>query len=253
MKSTILFVLNLLAFFWQIIPSRIRLMIFTSLFLVESRGKKPSYGLKHLFNIQDQLSWVINERAMAYGSGVHPKHKLTSYHDFFIDNICNGQKVLDVGCGYGAVARSIALALKDSRVLGIDLNSKNIAKATSVINPKNLAFIEADASKFKFNEIFDVVVLSNVLEHIVNRVDFIKSLKISSGAKKFLIRVPLFERDWEMPMRRELGVNYFSDNDHKIEHSFKEFKSEVEMADFKITNYQTLWGEIWAVCDCRNF
>jgi len=228
-------------------------MIFTGLFLAESRGKKPSSGLKYLFNIKDKLNWVVNERAMAHGAGEHPKHKLTNYHHFFIDNISNYQKVLDVGCGYGAVARSIALAHKNSMVVGVDISSKNIAKATSVFNPKNLSFVKADASNFNFNERFDVVVLSNVLEHITNRVDFLKCLKKSSGASKFLIRVPLFERDWEMPMRRELGVNYFSDNDHKIEHSLEELKSEVEMASFEIINYQTLWGEIWAVCDCRNF
>jgi len=43
-------------------------MIFTGLFLAESRGKKPSSGLKYLFNIKDKLNWVVNEMAMAHGA-----------------------------------------------------------------------------------------------------------------------------------------------------------------------------------------
>ena len=62
-----------------------------------------------------------------------------------------------------------------------------------------------------------------------------------------LMRVPLFERDWQMPLRKELGVNYFSDNDHKIEHTLNEFKNEIMDAGLFINNINTLWGEIWAV------
>lgn len=251
MKLITLFFANILSYFWHIIPNKLRLIIFTGFFLVESRGRSPSSGLKHLFKIKDKLNWIINERAMAYGGGEHPKHKLTNYHQFFIDNIVNHQKILDVGCGYGAVARSVALAHKDSIVLGIDISHSNISKAISVINPKNLSFLEGDASDFKFKEEFDVIVLSNVLEHICDRVRFLKQLRMSSGANKFLIRVPLFERDWEMPMRQELDIDYFSDDDHKIEHTLTEFNSEINMADMKIVSYQTLWGEIWAVCEYR--
>lgn len=251
MKLTALIFANIFSYVWHIIPNKLRLIIFTGFFLVESRGLSPSSGLKHLFKIKDKLNLIINERAMAYGKGEHPKHKLTNYHQFFIDNIVNYQKVLDVGCGYGAVARSIAFAHKDSIVLGIDINHSNISKAISVINPKNLSFLQGDASDFNFKEKFDVIVLSNVLEHIYDRVSFLKQIRMSSGAKKFLIRVPLFERDWEMSMRRELDINYFSDNDHKIEHTLTEFQSEINMADMEVITYQTLWGEIWAVCHYR--
>ena len=41
----------------------------------------------NIFLIKDSLDWVINERALKYGQGIHPKHKLTNYHHFFIDRI----------------------------------------------------------------------------------------------------------------------------------------------------------------------
>ena len=46
--------------------------------------KIPKKGLKSLFLIKDKLDWVINERALKYGSGIHPKHSLMKYHDFFL-------------------------------------------------------------------------------------------------------------------------------------------------------------------------
>jgi hypothetical protein len=36
-----------------------------------------------LFAVQDVLEHVVNERAMAYGLGEHPKHKLTRGTHFF--------------------------------------------------------------------------------------------------------------------------------------------------------------------------
>jgi hypothetical protein len=68
----------------------------------------------------------------------------------------------------------------------------------------------------------------------------------STRAGRFLIRVPLFERDWKLPMRRAVGANYYSDPDHKIEPSIPEFRAETAEAGLAITEMLTMWGEIWA-------
>jgi hypothetical protein len=91
-----------------------------------------------------------------------------------------------------------------------------------------------------------VVVLSNVLEHISDRPGFLAALIATTSAKRFLIRVPLFERDWKMPLRRALGVNYYSDPDHKIEPTQAEFREETARAGLAIDELITPWGEIWA-------
>ena len=93
---------------------------------------------------------------------------------------------------------------------------------------------------------WDVVVLSNVLEHIVDRVGLLTTLVAHTHAKKFLIRVPHFERDWKMPMRRAVGANYYSDPDHKIEPTQAEFRDETARAGLVIDELLTPWGEIWA-------
>jgi len=247
MKSLGIHLANLLAILWRVFPQRFRLLLMKGLFVLESRGSDVGQGLARLFALQDALDHVINERAMVYGKGEHPKHKLTRYHDFFIAHIGDGARVLDVGCGYGAVARSIARARPNVHVTGVDYDRGRLAQANASENPNNLSFVEADATKSVPPGPWDVVVLSNVLEHISDRHGFLSALIVTTQAKRFLIRVPLFERDWKMPMRRAVGANYYSDPDHKIEPMEMEFREETARAGLAIDELTTPWGEIWAV------
>ena len=250
-RKTGLAVAGVLSKLWRLIPARLREMLLFGLFVLESRQDDPAEGLKRLFTIQDRLSLTINERAMAYGRGVHPKHELTRYHDFFIAGVGETARVLDLGCGYGAVARSIARARPAADIVGVDLDDGRLAEARAADNPPNLSFLKADVTRDLPGGVFDVVVLSNVLEHIADRVPFLEAVLRSARPDKILIRVPLFERDWQMAMRRAVGADYRSDPDHKIEHTIAEFEAETAAAGLAITQMATLWGEIWAECRPR--
>ncbi len=249
MKALLLTLANGLAVIWRLIPGRLRTGLITGFFVLESRHPDPAAGLRRLFILRDRLELVTNERAMALGRGEHPKHRLTDYHRFFIDRIGARDRVLDIGCGYGAVARDVALSHPEATVVGIDMNRPRLDQAIASDNPPNLRFVEGDATKAVPDGGWDVIVLSNVLEHISDRVGFLAAVRTSTGAPKFLIRVPHFEREWQMPMRKELGVNYYSDDDHKIEHTLAEFRAETAAAGLEIAEILTPWGEIWA--DCR--
>lgn len=248
MKTVLLVVANVLAFGWRLLPERLRLGVITGLLVLESRHSEPAVGLRRLLLVRNRLDWIISERAMAYGGGEHPKHRLTRYHDFFIQRIRDGERVLDVGCGYGAVARSIARSRPRCTVVGIDHDKPRLAQAMASDNTANLSFIEGDATRSVPEGPWNVVVLSNVLEHIADRVGFLQALQRAAHADRFLIRVPLFERDWQMALRRELGVDFRSDDDHKIEHTLEEFRAEVSRANMEMVELTTLWGEIWAEC-----
>ena len=204
-----------------------------------------------MFLIKDKLDWIINERAIKYGNGVHPKHLLTNYHQFFIDRIKDGDSVLDVGCGNGSVAISIAKRNLNSFITGIDLDKNNIKFAKEKQkknNLKNLNFINGDINDFKEIK-SDVVILSNVLEHIKNRSLFLENIQKLSGANLFLIRVPYFKRDWQIAFRKELGMYYFSDKDHKIEHTLRGIKTRIKNIKFKMNETIIIWGEIWTKCE----
>ena len=231
------------------IPNNFRYRLFFTLFILESRGKDIRNGLRRIFVIEDYLNLVINERALALGDGTHPKHRLIGYHEFFIMNLMGCQNILDIGCGYGAVARSIAMAYPSTKVLGIDNSFEQIQKALTLPKLQNLSFQLMDLENFEPREKYDAVILSNILEHLDERVKSLRFIISKTQCSKFLIRVPLFERHWTIPMRKELGINYYQDDDHKIEHTIEQFYEEIESAGLRIQSISTKWGEIWTICE----
>lgn len=248
MKKLLLILIRVLSWPLYLIPARVRLGLIKGLMVLDSRVGTPSDALKRQFQLLDMAEKVISERAMVYEGGIHPKHRLTRYHDFFVDNIAAGNSVLDVGCGYGALARSIAGQVEGSKVTGIDSDGPRLAQALGSKNPDNLTFVLGDALQDLPSAQWDVMVLSNVWEHIENRVEFMQGLLAKVQPEKVLIRVPMFERSWYLPMRKELGITYFSDTTHFIEHTLSEFSDETKRAGLQIDQQYMRWGEIWAVC-----
>jgi len=176
-------------------------------------------------------------------SGIHPKHRLMNYHKFFVDNVDKGDVVLDVGCGNGALSYDVAKKAK--KVVGIDLNEKNISFAKERYSEENIEYICGDALKDLPNEKFDVIIMSNVLEHIENRVEFLERLR--EKAARFLIRVPMINRDWITLYKKEMGLDYRLDKGHFVEYTLDGFVKELEKAGLRIQDYSIQFGEIWAV------
>lgn len=85
-------------------------------------------AMRLLLMVDSVVSKLINRLAIPYDGGVHVKHRLMRYHEFFVNRVASGERVLDIGCGYGAVAYSLA-ARAGALVTGIDLNEANVAKA----------------------------------------------------------------------------------------------------------------------------
>ncbi len=200
------------------------------------------------------LRWVMKTHSLAYGlagslakkiekDGLHPKHRLMNYHKFFVDNVDESDFVLDIGCGNGALTYDVASKVK--RIVGIDLSEKNISIAKRTYSRENIEYICGNALTDLPNEQYDVVILSNVLEHIDKRVKFLVSLK--SLAPKFLIRVPMLNRSWIDVYKKELGLEYRLDRTHFIEYTFEGFKKELNEAGLSVLGYSIQFGEIWAV------
>ncbi|MDD4990304.1 MAG: class I SAM-dependent methyltransferase [Candidatus Pacebacteria bacterium] len=190
-----------------------------------------------LHNFAYKLSSVLAIKQ----EGKHPKHRLTSYHRFFLDNIQKGNKVLDIGCGWGELA--FDLAKKAKKVVAIDLNEAYLKKAKQKNSLPNIEYVLGDATTYSFKEHFDVVVLSNVLEHIEKRVEFLR--KIKPLANKFLIRVPMLNRDWIVLYKKEMGVEYFLDKGHFTEYTLEELQAELSQAGYTVENYSIQFGEFY--------
>ena len=201
--------------------------------------------IKFLCNLHSFIYFLIGQLATRSNQGINPKHEIMKYHDFFINNISQNSTVLDIGCGNGMVAYDISKKAK--KVVGIDFSSKSIEKAKRIYHGNNLEFIVGDATIFQFQKKFDIIVLSNVLEHIEKRVDFLKNIKGLSDT--LLIRVPMINRDWITPYKKEIGANWRLDNTHYIEYTLDSFQNELNQAALKIKNYSIQFGEIWAVIE----
>ena len=202
-------------------------------------------AMRVLLKADDFLTKCINRLAIEYDGGVHVKHRLMKYHDFFVERISPGERVLDVGCGYGAVAYSVA-SRAGAVVVGIDLRAENILKAQQLFQHPNLSFLQGDALQGLPKESFDVIMLSNILEHIEQRVEFLTIVHERLSPQRCLIRVPMFNRDWRVPLREELAMSYFSDPTHYTEYTQESFEKEIRAAGLTITHLQINWGEIWA-------
>lgn len=176
-------------------------------------------------------------------NGLHPKHRLMNYHKFFVDNVGEKNTVLDIGCGNGALTYDVARKAK--KVVGIDLKEQNISIAKKKFSRENIEYVYGDALTDLPNKQFDVIILSNVLEHIDKRTRFLTSLK--KLAHKFLIRVPMLNRSWIDIYKKELGLEYRLDNTHFIEYTFESFKEELDKVRLRILDYSIQFGEIWAV------
>ena len=91
-KNTIIYILDIISFFWKLIPNIFRGFLIRFVLAIESRGN-PKKSLKFLFQIQDYLEQFINQSALRYEGKHHPKHRLTSYHNYFISNIEDNSRV----------------------------------------------------------------------------------------------------------------------------------------------------------------
>jgi 2-polyprenyl-3-methyl-5-hydroxy-6-metoxy-1,4-benzoquinol methylase len=208
-------------------------------------ASEPAAALQQLLQMDDDLTGAINEVALSYGGGIHAKHRLMRYHDFFVDRIGEGQRVLDVGCGYGAVAASVA-ARSHAQVTGLDMSPENVALARTRFTDPDLTFVVGKAPDQVPDARFDVVIASNVLEHVEDRIGFLHEIERRVGPSRWLIRVPMIDRDWRVPLRQELGVRHFSDPTHYTEYTRQTFDAEMASAGFTVRHLQINWGEIWA-------
>jgi SAM-dependent methyltransferase len=175
--------------------------------------------------------------------GLHPKHRITQYHQWFVDHIEPNWIVLDVGCGQGIVAQ--ALAEKAKKVIGIEINPESY-KIAAQLNEPNIQILQGDATTHSLiqNEKVDAVIMSNVLEHIDDRINFL--IKMKNIADRLLIRIPMIDRDWLTLYKKEHELPWKLNSGHYIEYTEKSFHHEIETAGLKIVETSIQFGEIWA-------
>ncbi len=203
-----------------------------------------------LHNLLYALCGVL---AVSVNRGIHPKHRILRYKEWFLDRIEASDVVLDIGSNTGAMP--LLMAKKCRYVYGIEIDPALAKKAAEICQIANIEILTGDATvyDYKFCEPITCVTLSNVLEHIENRVDFLRRIVSvvawnKSNSKKFLIRVPALERDWLSVYKKEVGVEYRLDRTHAIEHTFQQIRDEIAEAGLQIESLEARFGEYYLVC-----
>ncbi|HEU0246661.1 MAG TPA: class I SAM-dependent methyltransferase [Gaiellaceae bacterium] len=207
-------------------------------------------AVRDLLVSYDDAYHALDRAAIAYDGGVHVKHRLTRYHDFFVEHVRAGESVLDIGSGKGELAFDLVTRAGAS-VVGIDHDSTHLAFARSRFSHERLEFRDGDVLDGPPEGQFDVVVLSNVLEHLGPRVSFLRHVVATTQPTRILLRVPLYERDWTVPLKAEVGLLAYWDTDHEIEYDEATLRAELREAGLEISELVQRWGEIWAVAEPR--
>ena len=197
--------------------------------------KKTLYRiiLKCLLKLYDFVYQKLSAAAIRY-YGMHPKHKFEDFHRFFLENIPEGAKVLDVGCSRGEL--TVELSCKASKVAGYDISKESIKIAKKNNVRKNICYFVGEATQDMPKEQFGVAVCSNVLEHLSAPQDFLR--KLYTVAEKVLIRVPNAESNWIIGVKKDLGIDYFLDPQHCKEYTPASIREELENAFWQVESMQ---------------
>lgn len=186
---------------------------------------------------------AISSLVLADNNGQHPKHAILNYEKFYTDNLESTDTVLDIGCGNGTLAAAVAGKVK--KVVAIEIEKKNIEEAKRKNARPNIEYILGDATTWNPEQKFDSILLSNVLEHIEHRVDFLT--KIHTLSNRILLRVPMIDRDWLPVFKRDHGFEYRLDSTHFIEYTIAELNEELAKSGWKLESYSIQFGELWGV------
>ena len=83
--------------------------------------------------------------------------------------IRDGQRILDVGCGFGGTIASLNERFTDLQMVGVNIDPRQLDRATELVQPCNknsVHFVEADAANIPINNArFDVILAVECLFH----------------------------------------------------------------------------------------
>lgn len=104
------------------------------------------------------------------------------------------ENILEIGCAMGILLNNIAERLSVKDYYGLDISEKNIDKARTLFPEGHFyqgvvdEFARLMSSEFSFSK-FDLVILSDIIEHIPDDLGFMKS--VSRISRLVLVNLPL--------------------------------------------------------------
>ena len=183
---------------------------------LEPGSEETKEALISALQLHRDAEVLVNQYANRYYDGKHPKHHLWVGHNrFLIDECKPGDNVIDIGCGGSAYQNAIAQKVK--RIVAVDIDPKRIEIAKRNQPDSLVDYRVMDVTREIPEEKFDVAICSHVLEHLDDPVSFLRSLR--NVANKIVIKVPLQDTHWIKMTRRDVGLPWLDDADHRREYT----------------------------------
>lgn len=115
--------------------------------------------------------------AVIVNNGIHPKHQIINYHQWFLDHVQEDWNIIDIGSNTGLMVSRLSKKVK--YIYGIEIVEQMVREAKIKYKESNICFICADATHYDYSDFMKIncVTLSNVLEHIEDRTGFLLKLK----------------------------------------------------------------------------
>jgi ubiquinone/menaquinone biosynthesis C-methylase UbiE len=141
------------------------------------------------------------ERRETSATKIFDNRTLESDYRTLVPILKAGMKVLDVGCGTGAISSGIARRVGPTgQVLGIDHTAKFVESGRETYGEvPNLILMQADLFEFAPDEKFDLIVSARVLQWLSNPLDALLKMKsmLNPGGRVSILDYNHETLDWQ--------------------------------------------------------
>jgi len=168
---------------------------------------------------------------------------------FLKKNLLTTERLLDLGCGTGRIARAVAPLCKE--VVAVDYDAGLVKRAARLGTMGNIRWIHADVGSGLSSEIagsrFDWVVCSHVLEHLFWDQAARLLQELAGLGSRIVVELPDFAADPLNEMRRRQGLTWVSDADHKQEFTVEILAGLLQGNGWKVESLAGQSGNLLAV------
>lgn len=155
---------------------------------------------------------AAKRRAVLNHSGVIDARTLADSHRRLAELIRPGMRVLDIGCGTGAITRGIAeITGPEGWVIGIDNNPDWIAKARAEMQgTAGISFEVGDIYDLPLEQQFDIVTSARVLQWLSRPYTAIEQMvkRVRSGGKLLILDYNHHRIEWSPPIPSSMQSFY---------------------------------------------
>jgi SAM-dependent methyltransferase len=209
------------------------------------KSRVPALFLSRQVKYEDFFTSADNLRGYVNGEGIHPTKTLALNWLAKDDLLPQGFRLLDVGCGPGVLPNLISKHPSLSQRIaytGSDQSEEALSNCRKSC-PSNFTFLRCDLQTEKLPDLFDVIVINDVIEHLPNYREVI-SAAISTGPSVFILTtfgvVPGLKRDRRLWNKK--GKCYMNSYNFSSLYEFLRSKTnDLRLADLGTQEFERFW------------